>query len=118
MILETIGSPADVRALRPDQIAPLAAEIREFLVNSVSRTGGHLGPNLGVVELTIALHRVFDSPRDTIVFDTERKDIYLAGPADAFGPDATGRMLGRTSGRPVMAGMIIDTMPAAGRKMM
>lgn len=70
MILETIGSPADVRALRPDQIAPLAAEIREFLVNSVSRTGGHLGPNLGVVELTIALHRVFDSPRDTIVFDT------------------------------------------------
>ena len=70
MILETIGSPADVRALRPDQIAPLAAEIRDFLVQSVSRTGGHLGPNLGVVELTIALHRVFDSPRDTIVFDT------------------------------------------------
>ena len=48
----------------------LAAEIRAFLVESVSRTGGHLGPNLGVVELTIALHRVFDSPRDTIVFDT------------------------------------------------
>lgn len=70
MILETIGSPADVRALRPDQLAPLAAEIRDFLVQSVSRTGGHLGPNLGVVELTIALHRVFDSPRDTIVFDT------------------------------------------------
>ena len=70
MILETIGSPADVRALRPDQLAPLAAEIRDFLVQSVSRTGGHLGPNLGVVELTIALHRVFDSPRDTLVFDT------------------------------------------------
>src|SRR6476659_5820327 len=48
----------------------LAAEIRDFLVTEVSKTGGHLGPNLGVVELTIALHRVFDSPRDAIVFDT------------------------------------------------
>ena len=48
----------------------LAAEIREFLIANVSQTGGHLGPNLGVVELTIAIHRVFDSPRDSIVFDT------------------------------------------------
>ncbi len=69
-ILERISSPADVRKLSARQVRTLAAEIREFLVQAVSRTGGHLGPNLGVVELTIALHRVFDSPRDSLVFDT------------------------------------------------
>ncbi|MDC7121826.1 1-deoxy-D-xylulose-5-phosphate synthase [Cellulomonas fimi] len=69
-LLESITSPADVRRLTRTQVARLADEIRTFLVESVSRTGGHLGPNLGVVELTIALHRVFDSPRDTMVFDT------------------------------------------------
>src|SRR5918997_5449277 len=69
-LLEQITSPADVRALRAGQLPGLAAEIRQFLVDSVSRTGGHLGPNLGVVELTIALHRVFESPKDTLVFDT------------------------------------------------
>jgi len=69
-ILKRISSPADLRRLSGPQLRQLAAEIREFLVQSVSRTGGHLGPNLGVVELTIALHRVFDSPKDTIVFDT------------------------------------------------
>ncbi|MBM9433353.1 1-deoxy-D-xylulose-5-phosphate synthase [Flaviflexus equikiangi] len=69
-ILSTIHSPADVSRLDEKQRAALAQEIRTFLVESVSQTGGHLGPNLGVVELTIALHRIFDSPRDTIVFDT------------------------------------------------
>ena len=69
-VLETISGPADVKALSGAQVQALAREIRDFLVESVSKTGGHLGPNLGVVELTIALHRVFDSPRDTIVFDT------------------------------------------------
>ncbi|MFD6177191.1 MULTISPECIES: 1-deoxy-D-xylulose-5-phosphate synthase [unclassified Isoptericola] len=69
-LLSSIGSPEDVRRLSPDQTTQLAAEIRAFLVDQVSRTGGHLGPNLGVVELTIALHRVFASPRDTLVFDT------------------------------------------------
>ncbi|HWJ84264.1 MAG TPA: 1-deoxy-D-xylulose-5-phosphate synthase [Cellulomonas sp.] len=69
-LLERIGSPADVRALTPRQVGQLATEIRTFLVDSVSRTGGHLGPNLGVVELTIAMHRVFESPADTFVFDT------------------------------------------------
>ncbi|MBF0688488.1 MAG: 1-deoxy-D-xylulose-5-phosphate synthase [Cellulomonas sp.] len=69
-LLARIKTPADVRRLTHRQVASLAAEIREFLVQSVSRTGGHLGPNLGVVELTIAIHRVFESPRDTIVFDT------------------------------------------------
>jgi 1-deoxy-D-xylulose-5-phosphate synthase len=69
-VLQTISSPADLRALPAEQMPQLAAEIRDFLVTEVSKTGGHLGPNLGVVELTIALHRVFDSPRDAIVFDT------------------------------------------------
>jgi 1-deoxy-D-xylulose-5-phosphate synthase len=69
-LLETITSPAALKALPEDQLAPLAEEIRTFLVTEVSKTGGHLGPNLGVVELTIALHRVFNSPTDTIVFDT------------------------------------------------
>jgi 1-deoxy-D-xylulose-5-phosphate synthase len=69
-VLETITCPDDLKALPADRLAPLAQEIRDFLVESVSKTGGHLGPNLGVVELTIALHRVFDSPKDTIVFDT------------------------------------------------
>ena len=63
-------SPADVKSLSREQLDALAAEIRSFLVTNVSRTGGHLGPNLGVVELTLALHRVFDSPRDTILWDT------------------------------------------------
>ena len=68
--LETIESPRDLRGLSTDQLDALATEIRDFLVSTCSRTGGHLGPNLGVVELTIGLHRTFDSPRDTIIFDT------------------------------------------------
>ena len=69
-VLETITSPRDLRALSRRQLVQLAAEIRSFLITKVSRTGGHLGPNLGVVELTMAIHRVFDSPRDPIIFDT------------------------------------------------
>ncbi len=69
-VLESIDSPADLRALAPEQLDELSEEIREFLVEKVSRTGGHLGPNLGVVELTIALHRVFDSPSDVLLWDT------------------------------------------------
>src|SRR3954467_3569215 len=69
-LLETIQAPSDLRSLTRAQLDELAAEIRGFLIAEVTRTGGHIGPNLGVVELTIALHRVFDSPRDTIVFDT------------------------------------------------
>ena len=69
-LLEGIRSPADVRRLTSRQVDALAVEIRSFLVEWVSRTGGHLGPNLGVVELSIALHRVFSSPHDTLVFDT------------------------------------------------
>ena len=69
-LLAQIASPQDVKRLPESDLPALAQEIREFLVESVARTGGHLGPNLGVVELTMALHRVFDSPSDTIVFDT------------------------------------------------
>ena len=69
-LLANITGPADVRRLDPAELPRLAAEIRELLVAKVSATGGHLGPNLGVVELTLALHRVFDSPRDVLVFDT------------------------------------------------
>ncbi|KLO63120.1 1-deoxy-D-xylulose-5-phosphate synthase [Dermacoccus sp. PE3] len=69
-LLETISGPDDLKRIPVDKLDDLAAEIRQFLVDSVSKTGGHLGPNLGVVELTIAMHRVFDSPRDTFVFDT------------------------------------------------
>src|SRR4051794_18033898 len=68
--LEIVTSPADLRAMPADAMPGLAAEIRRRLIETVSRTGGHLGPNLGVVELTIALHRIFESPRDPIVWDT------------------------------------------------
>ncbi len=69
-LLETISSPADLRRLDYQQLARLAEEVRAFLVEQTSRTGGHLSPNLGVVELTFALHRVFDSPKDAIIWDT------------------------------------------------
>lgn len=69
-LLPTIREPRDLDALSATQLEQLADEIRRFLVTEVSKTGGHLGPNLGVVELTLGIHRVFDSPRDAIVFDT------------------------------------------------
>ena len=69
-VLSRIQTPTDLRALSPAEMRELATETREFLVHEVSATGGHLGPNLGVVELTLALHRVFDSPSDPIIFDT------------------------------------------------
>ncbi|MEU0272671.1 1-deoxy-D-xylulose-5-phosphate synthase [Streptomyces sp. NPDC006307] len=69
-LLTRITGPRDLDRLSPEQLEQLAAEIRSFLVDAVSKTGGHLGPNLGVVELTIALHRVFESPKDKILWDT------------------------------------------------
>ncbi len=69
-LLRSLSGPEDLRTLAPEKLPVLAAEIRDALVTSVAKTGGHLGPNLGCVELTIALHRVFDSPREPIVFDT------------------------------------------------
>ena len=69
-LLDGIDSPEDLRQIRDEDLPDLAEEIRQFLVRQVSATGGHLGPNLGVVEVTLALHRVFDSPRDVILWDT------------------------------------------------
>jgi 1-deoxy-D-xylulose-5-phosphate synthase len=68
-ILDRLNSPEDLRALRPEELPELASEIRTFLIEQVSRTGGHLSPNLGVVELTIALHRVFHTPEDNLIWD-------------------------------------------------
>ncbi len=86
-LLASVRGPSDLHALSAEQIAALAAEIRDFLVDKVSRTGGHLGPNLGAVELTIALHRVFDSPSDRILFDTGHQAYVhkiLTGRQDGF----------------------------------
>ncbi len=69
-LLENIHGPRDLDKLSPKELTALCSEIREFLVSSVAKTGGHLGPNLGVVETTVAIHRVFDSPNDSIIFDT------------------------------------------------
>ena len=70
MILQSIETPADVKGLNYEELDELCSEIRGFIVDAVTTTGGHLGSNLGAVELTIALHRVFDSPRDVLLFDT------------------------------------------------
>ena len=69
-LLETIGGPEDLRRLPAAQLPALASEMRDFLIEKVSKTGGHLGPSLGVVEITLAIHRVFDSPRDKVLWDT------------------------------------------------
>ena len=69
MILEHISSPADVKALGRDELNRLCGELRDFLVESVARTGGHLASNLGAVELTVALHRLYDTSRDRLIFD-------------------------------------------------
>ncbi|MDO5670882.1 MAG: 1-deoxy-D-xylulose-5-phosphate synthase [Corynebacterium sp.] len=86
-ILSGLSSPADLKGLKLEQLEQLAEEIRQLLVEKVSATGGHLGPNLGVVELSIALHKVFDSPHDPIVFDTSHQSYVhkiLTGRADQF----------------------------------
>ncbi|HEV7897433.1 MAG TPA: 1-deoxy-D-xylulose-5-phosphate synthase [Planosporangium sp.] len=102
-LIGTIRDPQDLRGLTEEQLTVLAAEIRDFLVDKVSRTGGHLGPNLGVVELTLALHRVFDSPKDRILFDTGHQAYVhkiVTGRQDGF--DAL-RQRGGMSGYPSQA---------------
>ncbi|WP_078698311.1 1-deoxy-D-xylulose-5-phosphate synthase [Aeromicrobium choanae] len=87
-VLSSVSGPADLRRLDDESLTRLAAEVRELLIESVAANGGHLGPNLGVVELTIALHRVFDSPNDKIVWDTGHQAYVhkmLTGRADQFG---------------------------------
>jgi 1-deoxy-D-xylulose-5-phosphate synthase len=86
-LLETIHSPADLKRLNPAQMTDLAAEIRDCLIQTLSKTGGHLGPNLGVVELTLALHTVFDTPADRFVFDVSHQAYVhkiLTGRLDRF----------------------------------
>ncbi|MFV0405953.1 MAG: 1-deoxy-D-xylulose-5-phosphate synthase [Propioniciclava sp.] len=98
--MEEVNGPRDLRVLSSDQLRQLAKELRTFLISNVSRTGGHLGPNLGVVELTIALHRVFDSPHDPLIFDTGHQSYVhkiLTGRRDAF---STLRQQGGISGYP------------------
>ena len=99
-VLDRIRTPSDLRSLNDGELRALAEEIRQFLVASVSQTGGHLGPNLGVVELTLALHRVFDSPRDRILWDTGHQAYVhklLTRPREGF---ARLRKLGGMSGYP------------------
>ena len=72
-LLDGIRSPADIKGLREQDLPQLAQEVRDELIKVLSQTGGHLGPNLGVVELTIALHRVFDTPRDRFVMDVSHQ---------------------------------------------
>jgi 1-deoxy-D-xylulose-5-phosphate synthase len=99
-LLDRIRTPEDLRSLSEDDLHTLAGEIRQFLVSTVSKTGGHLGPNLGVVELTLALHRVFDSPRDRILWDTGHQAYVhklLTRPRDGF---ARLRKQGGMSGYP------------------
>lgn len=98
--LERIRGPRDLDGMTPEELATLAHDIRGFLVREVSRTGGHLGPNLGVVELTMALHRVFDSPRDTLVFDTGHQSYVhkiLTGRTDFSGLRTRGGLSGYPS---------------------
>src|SRR5579875_3897878 len=103
ILLESISGPGDLKKLSLEELPLLAAEIRDILIEVVSRTSGHLGPNLGVVELTIALHRVFDSPLDRIVFDTGHQSYVhklLTGRHAQFG---TLRQAGGISGYPSQA---------------
>ena len=86
--LDALQSPADLRDLNPEELVALADELRQRIVDTVDRTGGHLGSNLGAVEVTLALHRVFDSPRDAILFDTGHQTYVhklLTGRAADFG---------------------------------
>ncbi|WP_435769209.1 1-deoxy-D-xylulose-5-phosphate synthase [Nocardioides sp. SYSU DS0651] len=102
-VLDQITAPRDLRALSEDELTQLAAEIRDLLIRTVATNTGHLGPNLGVVELTLALHRVFDSPRDKVVFDTGHQSYVhklVTGRAASFG---TLRREGGLSGYPSQA---------------
>ena len=86
-MLESIKSPQDLHGLSYEQLEELSSEIRQFLITKVSKTGGHLGPNLGVVELTLAIHRTFDSPKDVVLFDTGHQSYVhkmITGRADQF----------------------------------
>jgi 1-deoxy-D-xylulose-5-phosphate synthase len=107
-LLECINGPEDLKELSQEQLTRLAGEIRDLLIETTTRTGGHLGPNLGVVELTIAIHRVFDSPRDRIIFDTGHQSYVhklLTGRVAQFG---TLKQYGGLTGYPCRAESVHD----------
>src|SRR5579859_3329460 len=108
MILQSIETPADVKALTSEELAQLCEEIRTFIVETVTTNGGHLGSNLGAVELTIALHRVFQSPRDILLWDTGHQAYVhklLTGRREMF---TTLRQGGGLSGYPSRAESVHD----------
>jgi 1-deoxy-D-xylulose-5-phosphate synthase len=99
-MLERISGPRDLRELSQEQLGLLATEIRDVLVETVTRTSGHLGPNLGVVELTIAMHRVFESPKDKLIFDTGHQSYVHKLLTGRYGEFSTLRQTGGLSGYP------------------
>jgi len=112
-LLQTINTPADLRRLPRPQLRPLADELREFLLHSVAKTGGHLSSNLGTVELTVALHYVFDTPHDRIVWDVGHQTYphkILTGRRDRM---HTLRQLGGISGFPLRSESEFDAFGTA-----
>ena len=108
MLLDDIHDPADLRSLSPEQLSQLSAEIRSFIVETVTTTGGHLGANLGVVELTLALHRVFDSPRDVLLWDTGHQAYIHKLVTGRRGDFASLKQAGGLSGYPSRAESVHD----------
>ena len=112
-LLETVNSPADLRRLSRPELKRVADELRAFVLDSVSKTGGHLSSNLGTVELTVALHYVFDTPRDRLVWDVGHQTYphkILTGRRERMG---TLRQLGGVSGFPQRAESEYDTFGTA-----
>jgi 1-deoxy-D-xylulose-5-phosphate synthase len=112
-LLDRIDSPRDLKSFNMDQLVGLCAEIREEIIETVTRTGGHLGASLGAVELTVAIHRVFDAPRDRIVWDVGHQAYghkLLTGRRDRF---STIRQYGGLSGFPVRAESEYDSFGVA-----
>ena len=112
-MLDQIQSPADLRQLSKEQLKPLADELREYLIHSVSQTGGHLSSNLGTVELSIALHYVFNTPEDRLVWDVGHQTYphkILTGRRDTM---HTLRQLGGISGFPMRSESIYDAFGTA-----
>ena len=114
-MLEKIQKPNDIKKIPADQLPALAEEIREFIIESLSKTGGHLASNLGVVELTIAMHRVFDLPKDKLIWDVGHQSYthkILTGRKDGF---ETLRREGGISGFPKRRVTAMYSTPATAR---
>ena len=102
LLLDSINQPRDLKQLNEQQVKQLCAEIRQFLLENISKTGGHLASNLGVVELTVALHRVLDTPQDKIVFDvghTHTRSLRVGADSLISCASSTGSPVSRTRTR-------------------